>query len=61
MCRRVNFTILAVYLLIFSVLIYDLGYSHPGRTDANGGHYNRKTGEYHKHGEKIRHQMNLRY
>jgi hypothetical protein len=23
--------------------------SHPGRTDANGGHYNRKTGEYHYH------------
>ena len=52
MCRRINFTILAVFLLIFSVLIYDLGYSHPGRTDANGGHYNRKTGEYHKHGEE---------
>ena len=49
MCRRVNFTILAVFLLIFSVLICDLGYSHPGRTDANGGHYNRTTGEYHKH------------
>ena len=52
MCRRINFTILAVFLLIFSVLVYDLGYSHPGRTDANGGHYNRKTGEYHKHGEE---------
>ena len=49
MCRRVNFTILAVFLLILSVLICDLGYSHPGRTDANGGHYNRTTGEYHKH------------
>ena len=49
MCRRVNFTILAVFLLLLSVLICDLGYSHPGRTDANGGHYNRTTGEYHKH------------
>ena len=49
MCRRVNFTILAVFLLIFSVLAHNLGYAHPGRTDANGGHYNRKTGEYHKH------------
>ena len=49
MCRRVNFTILAVFLLVLSVLICDLGYSHPGRTDANGGHYNRTTGEYHKH------------
>ena len=49
MCRRINFTILAVFLLIFSVLAHNLGYAHPGRTDANGGHYNRKTGEYHKH------------
>lgn len=24
-------------------------YAHPGRTDANGGHYNRSTGEYHYH------------
>lgn len=23
--------------------------SHPGRTDSNGGHYNRSTGEYHYH------------
>lgn len=26
-----------------------LAFGHPGRTDANGGHYNRKTGEYHYH------------
>ena len=49
MFRKVNFKVLAVILFISSVLAYDLGYSHPGRTDANGGHYNRKTGEYHKH------------
>ena len=36
-------------LLIFSVLVHNFGYAHPGRTDANGGHYNRTTGEYHKH------------
>lgn len=24
--------------------------AHSGRTDANGGHFNRKTGEYHYHG-----------
>ena len=23
--------------------------AHPGGLDANGGHYNRKTGEYHYH------------
>ena len=49
MFRKVNFKVLAVILFISSVLTYDLGYSHPGRTDANGGHYNRTTGEYHKH------------
>ena len=44
-----NVSKLALSLLIFSVLIHNLGYAHPGRTDANGGHYNRQTGEYHKH------------
>ena len=30
-------------------------YAHSGRTDASGGHYNRKTGEYHYHnsGSKV--------
>ena len=46
MFKKINFR---VFLLIFSVLVHNLGHAHPGRTDANGGHYNRKTGEYHKH------------
>ena len=37
-------------LMLFSgVLLYDSAHTHSGRTDANGGHYNRKTGEYHYH------------
>lgn len=36
-------------MLISGVLFYDSAYTHPGRTDANGGHYNRKTGTYHYH------------
>ena len=40
---------LAIFLFITVVFASDLGYTHPGRTDANGGHYNRQTGEYHKH------------
>ena len=36
-------------MLISGVLFYDSAYTHSGRTDANGGHYNRKTGEYHYH------------
>ena len=27
-------------------------FGHSGRTDKNGGHYNRKTGKYHYHGAK---------
>ena len=49
MYRKVNFRILAVVFFVFFVLPYDFGDAHPGRTDANGGHYNRETGEYHKH------------
>jgi len=37
--------------LIF--IISGLGYSHPGGIDANGGHQNRKTGEYHYHQKKV--------
>ena len=30
-------------------ILHSTGYTHSGGTDANGGHYNRKTGEYHYH------------
>ena len=36
-------------VLISAMFVYDFGYTHSGRTDANGGHYNRRTGEYHYH------------
>ena len=49
---KVGFKVFAIFLCICSVLTSDFGDAHPGRTDANGGHYNRKTGEYHKHGEE---------
>lgn len=35
--------ILSVFMIPFSA------FAHPGRTDANGGHYDRKTGKYHYH------------
>lgn len=50
MYRKVNFRLLAVLLFIFLIFVSDFGYTHPGKTDAKGGHYNRKTGEYHYHG-----------
>lgn len=31
-------------------------HAHPGGTDSNGGHYNRKTGEYHYHHGYPEHQ-----
>ena len=36
-------------ILTTGILFYDSAHTHSGRTDANGGHYNRKTGEYHYH------------
>lgn len=39
--KRVIYFLLAVFLSIIPL--------HSGRTDANGGHYDRSTGEYHYH------------
>ena len=50
MYKKLNFSILAVLFLLSTVCVYNIGHTHSGRTDANGGHYNRKTGEYHYHG-----------
>ena len=36
-------------LLILVVSSFFSAYAHPGRTDANGGHWNRQTGTYHFH------------
>ena len=38
-----------IMTLAFSVLFCLTVFGHSGRTDQNGGHYNRKTGEYHSH------------
>ncbi len=44
---------LRTVLKVFGVLLLCTGiaYGHGGRTDSNGGHTNRKTGEYHCHKE----------
>ena len=36
-------------LLALTVFTSGLGYGHSGRTDGDGGHYNRKIGEYHSY------------
>lgn len=39
-------------VIVTLMLLFDGGgvFSHSGRTDSSGGHYNRKTGIYHYHG-----------
>ena len=39
------FLITGIFILQTFLLL-----AHSGRTDSNGGHYNRKTGRYHYHG-----------
>lgn len=41
-----HFMILALAVVLS---VPALGWSHGGGLDKNGGHYNRKTGEYHLH------------
>lgn len=47
-------TLLIVIILIGSSLIF--AFAHSGRTDSNGGHYNRSTEEYHYHHGYSAHQ-----
>lgn len=43
-CRILCFVLVALLVAVPSVSL-----AHSGRTDSNGGHYNRSTGEYHYH------------
>lgn len=40
---------LLAFLLAFLLLLSPNVLAHSGKTDANGGHYDRSTGEYHYH------------
>lgn len=40
---------LLAFLLAFLLLLSPTVLAHRGKTDANGGHYDRSTGEYHYH------------
>ena len=48
MFRKLPISLLCFLFLIPVSLVFDGG-AHSGRTDSRGGHYNRKTGEYHFH------------
>ncbi len=45
--RKISLVLL--FVLAAVLLIPSVAVAHPGRTDSNGGHYNRSTGEYHYH------------
>ena len=40
--------IVCIVAILFSAIVYPV-YAHSGRTDSNGGHTDRSTGEYHYH------------
>lgn len=41
--------LLSCMIILVTVLMPSLSFSHGGRTDSKGGHYDRKTGKYHYH------------
>lgn len=43
--KGLNLTFCIILIFVFLITAS----AHPGRTDKNGGHYNRSTGEYHYH------------
>jgi hypothetical protein len=38
-----------IIITFFVLFICTSTFGHSGRTDSSGGHYNRKTGQYHYH------------
>lgn len=46
MKKKFVFSVIAV---VFVLVLAVVAFAHSGRTDSNGGHYNRSTGEYHYH------------
>lgn len=52
MKKLISLTLVLLLLIIFAFTVL----AHPGRTDSNGGHYNRSTGEYHYHHGYPEHQ-----
>lgn len=41
-----------IYLFLIIILITNVSFAHPGRTDSNGGHWDYSTGTYHYHNGK---------
>ena len=39
----------SIFNFSFTLALAATAFAHPGRTDSNGGHWDRRTGTYHKH------------
>ena len=46
---KAHLKFIAALPLIIILSLQTFSFAHPGRTDANGGHFDRSTGEYHYH------------
>jgi Bacterial SH3 domain. len=44
-----RFLVLAASFTLITTSLFSVAFAHPGRLDKNGGHTNKKTGEYHYH------------
>ncbi len=51
--KKSTFALIAITIISFllSLSLTVIAFAHPGRTDANGGHWDHSTGEYHYHGK----------
>ena len=54
--RMVPVRRLLCIVVVILLLTVPLALAHPGRTDSDGGHYDRSTGEYHYHHGMSAHQ-----
>lgn len=54
--KNIRNSVKIIFILLFACCITVTSNAHSGRTDANGGHYNHSTGEYHYHHGHPAHQ-----
>jgi len=54
--KKLKIIVLILFCTLFISFSLTTIYAHKGRTDSNGGHYNRSTGEYHYHHGHSAHQ-----
>ena len=38
-----------IFIIFLNLFVINISFAHPGRTDSNGGHWDRSSGTYHYH------------